>query len=91
MSKLLIIFLIFSCISCVVIPEKAKEDKYQCALSSDKKVLRLVNLTDGDTSFYEWEDELYAILTVPTSAIISGTYVMVNNIYHLGEKVVKCR
>lgn len=54
------------------------------------RVLKLVNLTDGNTSFYEWNDELLAIITIPTSAIISGTYVLVNNIYHIGEKQIKC-
>jgi len=74
----------------VVVPEEDHTKKYQCGLSTDMKVLKLVNLTDGDTSFYEWNDEIFAIITIPTSAIISGTYVLVNNIYHIGEKQIKC-
>ncbi|ARD44904.1 hypothetical protein [Colwellia sp. PAMC 21821] len=90
MYKIVLLLLILSCSACVVLPEKYRSQKYKCALSSDMKVLKLVNLTDGDTSFYEWNDELLAIITIPTSAIISGTYVLVNNIYHIGEKQIKC-
>jgi hypothetical protein len=74
----------------VVLPEKDYTQKYQCALSTEMKVLKLVNLTDGDTSFYEWNDEMLAIISIPTSAIISASYVLVNNIYHIGEKQIKC-
>ena len=91
MSKkaiLLLFTLIFT--GCVVIPEKDYSLKYKCALSTDKKVLKVVNLIDGDTSFYEWNDELLAIITIPTSAVISGSYVLVNNIYHIGEKKLRC-
>lgn len=75
---------------CVVVPEKDHSVKYQCGLSSDKKVLKVVNLTKGDTSFYEWQDEMLSVITLPTSAIISSTYVLVNNVYHFGEKTIKC-
>jgi hypothetical protein len=84
------LFIALSITSCVVVPEKDHSEKYQCELSTDKKVLKLVNLTDGDTSFYQWNDEILAIISVPTSAILSGAYVLVNNIYHIGEKKIKC-
>ena len=90
MYKVIIFFLILNCISCVVVPKEDHTKKYQCGLSTDMKVLKLVNLTDGDTSFYEWNDEFFAIITIPSSAIISGTYVLANNIYHIGEKQIKC-
>jgi len=88
--KIILLLLILSCTACVVLPEKDQSQKYQCELSTDMKVLKLVNLTDGDTSFYEWNDEMLAIITIPTSAIISASYVLVNNIYHIGEKKIKC-
>lgn len=91
MFKVLVLFLILGCSSCVVLPETDYNQTYQCGLSTDKKVLKLVNLMDGDTSFYEWNDEMLAIITIPTSAIISGTYVLVNNIYHIGKQQIKCK
>ncbi|GAA0855214.1 hypothetical protein [Aliiglaciecola litoralis] len=75
---------------CVVLPQKDLSETVECGLSSDRKVLRVVNLTDGDTSFYRWSDELVAFITIPASAIVSGTYVLVNNIYHTAEKTIKC-
>lgn len=94
--KVLVLLLTLSCTACVVVPESdlSEQDKmaqYQCELSTDKKVLKLVNLNDGDTSFYAWNDEILAFVTLPASAIISSTYVLVNNIYHIGEKQIKCR
>ncbi|WP_131811853.1 hypothetical protein [Paraglaciecola hydrolytica] len=65
-------------------------EKYQCALSTDKKTLKVVNLLEGDTSFYEWNDEFLSLITIPTSAIVSTVYVAVNNVYHIGEKQIKC-
>lgn len=90
LNKIFMLFFALVLTSCVVMPEKDHSEKYQCALSTDRKILKLVNLTDGDTSFYQWNDEMFAILSIPTSAIISGTYVLVNNVYHIGEKKIKC-
>ncbi|OUS24467.1 hypothetical protein A9Q98_13705 [Thalassotalea sp. 42_200_T64] len=90
LKKALLFAPIFYLSGCLVVPETDQSQEYQCALSTDKKVLKLVNLTEGDTSFYEWNDEMLAIITVPTSAIISGTYVLVNNVYHISEKLIKC-
>ena len=91
MNRSILTLLLISALSaCVVLPEKSHKQVYQCSLSTDKKVLKLVNLTDGNVNFYRWSDEAFAIISVPTSAIISGTYVLVNNVYHIGEKLIKC-
>ena len=90
MYKIIMFSIILSSAGCVVLPEKDHTKKYQCGLSTEMKILKLVDLTDGDTSFYEWNAEALAIITVPTSAIISGSYVLINNTYHIGEKWVKC-
>ena len=71
-------------------PQTDIAQTHECRLSSDRKILKLVNLIDGDTSFYRWNDEALAIITVPTSAIISASYVLVNNIYNIGERTIRC-
>ncbi len=76
--------------SCVVVPQSSINQNVECALSTDKKYLKVVNLLDGDTSFYAWQDEMLSVITMPGSAIISSVYVTVNNIYHIGEKKIKC-
>lgn len=90
MYKIVIIFLIVVCTSCVVLPEKDQTQNYQCGLSTEMKVLKLVSLTDGDASFYAWNDDILAVITVPTTAIISATYVLVNNTYNIGERIIRC-
>jgi hypothetical protein len=81
--------------SCVVVPENvtSKEStskEYDCKMSLDKKTLKVVNLLDGDTSFYEWNDEFLSIVTMPTSVVLSGVYTVVNNVFYVGEKVIRC-
>ena len=88
--KIIILIFTLSFTACVVVPEVDYSQKYQCALSTDKKTLKVVNLMKGDTSFYEWNDEFLSIITMPTSAIVSSVYVAVNNVYHFGEKQIKC-
>jgi hypothetical protein len=90
LNKITTLFFIFTVSGCVVIPESDSTQNYQCGLSTDKKTLKVVNLMDGDTSFYEWNDEISSIITMPTSAVISSVYVAVNNIYYFGETQIKC-
>lgn len=91
MPKSILIVIITLFISgCVVVPQTDYSQEYKCELSSDKKVLKLTNMLENDTSFYSWTDEYLSIITVPTSAILSASYVLVNNIYHIGERTIKC-
>jgi hypothetical protein len=87
---LLLITVLVTQQGCVVIPDKEIKSKYQCGLSTDKKVLKFVNLLENDNSFYAWNDEVLGVITVPTSAIVSSVYVAVNNTYHFVEKSIKC-
>jgi len=90
LNKVIILVCTLSFTGCVVVPDVDHSQKYQCALSTDKKTLKVVNLMKGDTSFYEWNDEFLSIITMPTSAVVSSVYVAVNNVYHFGEKKIKC-
>jgi len=89
-NKIVSLLFLLACTGCVVIPVNDNTQKYHCGLSTDKKTLKVVNLNDDGTTFYEWQDEFFAIISLPTSAIVSGTYILVNNIYHIGEKQIKC-
>lgn len=78
------------CLSgCVVLPEDSAQSS-QCYLSSNHKYLKVVDLTDGDTNFYDWQGEIIGIITLPTSAVITASYVAVNNVFNFGEKLIKC-
>ena len=90
LNKLIILICTLIFTGCVVVPEVDHSQKYQCGLSTDKKTLKVVNLLKNDTSCYEWNDEFLSIITMPTSAVVSSVYVAVNNVYHFGEKQIKC-
>ena len=91
MYKLLSTFCVLLLLSgCVVMPQNETLTDVQCSLSTSKKYLKVVDLTDGDTSFYEWQGEVMGLITMPTTAVISATYVVVNNIFNFGERQIKC-
>ena len=90
MNMYLLIAIMAILSGCIVIPKNIENQNVNCALSTDKKTLKVVNLLDGDMTFYAWEDEMFSIITMPGSAIFSSVYVAVNNVYHVGEKRIKC-
>ncbi|WP_448212709.1 hypothetical protein [Colwellia sp. MEBiC06753] len=76
--------------SCVVIPIDDHAHSHQCLLSSDRKVLKVIDVAKESNSYYSISGIILSPILIPTSAIISGTYVLVNNSYHLGEETIKC-
>ena len=89
-NKYILILIIALLSICIVVPENAENQYLKCALSTDKKTLKIVNLLDGDETFYAWQDEILSVITLPSSAIISSVFVAVNNVYYIDEKNIKC-
>lgn len=77
--------------ACVVVPKPAEDDYARCEISSDRKTLRVMDMAKETKTYYSVSGILLTPILVPTSALISGAYVAVNNIYHLGEENIKCR
>jgi hypothetical protein len=71
---------------CIVVPDKDKTHTNKCEISSDKKTLRIVDVAKGTNSYYSIE----SFWLLPLTGVVSGTYVAVNNIYHLGEETIVC-
>jgi len=84
LSGLLFSFLLTSC---VVVPSKDSSSQNKCEISSDKKTLKVIDLAKGTNTYYS----ISGIFLLPISGIISGTYVAVNNVYHLGEESIVCK
>jgi hypothetical protein len=82
-----VLVLSFLLIGCIVVPEKISSSHSMCEISSDKKTLRIVDLAKGTNSYYS----ISGVVLLPITGIISGTYVAVNNVYHLGEKTIVCK
>ncbi len=75
---------------CVTVPVVDNSHTHQCKLSSKLKVLKVIDVAKETNSYYSVGGLILSPILVPTSAIISGTYILVNNTYHLGEKKIKC-
>jgi hypothetical protein len=73
--------------SCIVVPMKDAGRVNKCEISSDHKVLRVVDLARESNSYYS----ISGLLLLPLTGVVSGTYVAVNNVYHLGQETIVCQ
>lgn len=80
----IIVMLLLS--GCVVIPTEDLSSVNKCEISSDRKTLKIVNGFKETNSFYS----ISGLLLLPITGVVSGTYVAINNIYHLGEEKIVC-
>ncbi|WP_372771013.1 hypothetical protein [Pseudoalteromonas sp.] len=85
---------IFLLSACVVFPVTDKEAtriaKVRCELSSDKKILKVVDVAKETNSFYSVSGIVLSPIILPVSGLLSGSYTLVNNIYFYGEQKIKC-
>nr|WP_136252544.1 hypothetical protein [Ningiella ruwaisensis] len=72
--------------ACVVVPEKDTVKVNRCEISSDRKTLKIINGFEDTNTFYS----ISGLVLIPISGVVSGTYVAINNIYHLGEERIVC-
>ena len=75
---------------CITVPVTSTEQNKICQLSSDKKTLKVIDVAKETNTFYNVSGIILLPILVPTSAIISGTFVLINNIYHYGEGKIVC-
>ena len=90
MYKLTILFVLFAISGCITVPVTVVSHSNKCELSSDMKILKVVNVAEETNSYYSVSGYLLSPILVPATAVFSGAYVLVNNIYHLGEEQIKC-
>jgi hypothetical protein len=72
---------------CIVLPEKDASHKNKCEISTDRKTLKVFDTAKNTNSYYS----ISGIILLPLTGMISGTYVAVNNVYHLGEETLVCQ
>lgn len=76
--------LILSLSGCIVFPVKDLEAtriaNVRCELSSDKKVLKIVDVAKATNTFYSVSGVVLSPILIPLSGLLSGSYTLVNNI-----------
>jgi len=76
--------------SCVAVPVTDISYVGRCGVSPDQKTLKIIDVAKATNSYYSVSGYLLTPILLPTSVIISGTYVITNNAYYYGKNVVQC-
>lgn len=71
---------------CVVLPTNDLSSVNKCEISTDRKTLKIVNGFEESNTYYS----ISGLLLIPITGVVSGTYVAINNIYHIGEEAIVC-
>jgi len=71
---------------CVVLPTNDLSSVNKCEISTDRKTLKIVNGFEETNTYYS----ISGLLLIPITGVVSGTYVAINNIYHIGEEAIVC-
>jgi hypothetical protein len=71
---------------CVVVPAKDLLAVNKCEISSDRKTLKMINGFEDTNTYYS----ISGLILVPITGVVSGVYVAINNIYHMGEEAIIC-
>lgn len=85
-----LIFLILTISACATVPVSDKRYVKRCGVSSDKKTLKIIDVAKETDTYYSVSGILLTPIIVPVTAVISGSYVLINNLYNLGEEKIKC-
>ncbi len=88
------VLLVFSLItvisSCVAVPATDVSHVGRCGVSSDHKTLKIVDVAQVTNSYYSISGYVLTPILLPTTAIISGIYVLTNNAYYSGKDIIQC-
>jgi len=71
---------------CMVLPENDPTYANKCEISSDRKTLKVIDASKDTNSYYS----ISGLILLPVSGVVSGTYVAINNVYHMGEEKIVC-
>lgn len=91
-NEYIYIFALVSILSgCVTVPETDRNYVGKCGVSSDHKVIRIANVAKETNSYYSIGGILLTPILIPVTALISGTYVLINNAYYSAEEIISCQ
>lgn len=91
MKKLLTALLASLSLSgCITVAVPADHQAKRCEISTDRMTLKIIDLAKETNSYYTMEGYLVSPILVPTTAVISGAYVLVHNTYYYGKEKIVC-
>jgi hypothetical protein len=79
---LIVLCLCLSITGCITLAVPADHQAKRCEISTDRMTLKVIDLPKETNSYYTMEGYLVSPILVPTTAIISGAYVLVHNTYY---------
>lgn len=80
----------FSLTGCITVAVPADHQAKRCEISTDRMTLKIIDLAKATNSYYTTEGYLVSPILVPTTAMISGAYVLVHNTYFYGKEKIVC-
>lgn len=78
--------ILISITACVVVPTTDLSSVNKCEISTGRKTLRIINGFEDTNTYYS----ISGLILIPVTGVVSGTYVVINNIYHMGEEAIIC-
>jgi len=75
---------------CVAMPATDVSYVGRCGVSPDHKTLKIVDVAKETNSYYSISGLVLTPILLPTTAIISGIYVLTNNAYYSGKNIIQC-
>jgi hypothetical protein len=75
---------------CITVAVPADHQAKRCEISTDRMTLKIIDLAKETNSYYTMEGYLVSPILVPTTAVISGAYVLVHNTYYYGKENIVC-
>jgi hypothetical protein len=82
--RLCVFLFLLSTSGCVIVPTNDLSSVNKCEISSDRKTLKIINGFEDTNTYYS----ISGLLLMPITGVVSGAYVAINNIYHIGEEAV---
>ena len=80
----------FSLTGCITVAVPADHQAKRCEISTDRMTLKIIDLAKATNSYYTTEGYLVSPILVPTTAMISGAYLLVHNTYFYGKEKIVC-
>ena len=89
--SILVFTLAASFSGCITVPETDRNYVGKCGVTIDHKVLRIADVSKESNSYYSIGGILLTPILIPLTALISGTYVVINNAYYSAEEILNCQ